>query len=149
MHYQMTSAKVAIPFASFHYFSHRENHFLNSYLDSPRGVYKRFTAARAHCAVLYPGDTWTLGEQWDSGGVLKRYDTVYAHMQDQPLDETQPVELDKIRQAQAQLVTQLSTYFPTFLLKRLGRIFVRLIDHDNKVVAFDLVRCASSRVMAT
>src|SRR5262249_28903859 len=40
----------------------------------------------------------------------------------------------------------LSTYFPTFLLKRMGRIFVRLVDYDNKVVAFDLVRCAVDEI---
>jgi UDP-MurNAc hydroxylase len=145
MHYQMTGAKVAIPFASFHFFSHRENHFLNSYLDSPRGVFERFAAARARCDVLYPGDTWTLGEKWDSEPALKRYDEVYARLRDRTLDETKPVELDRIRQAQGQLVAQLSTRFPTFLLKRLGRVVVRLIDYNN-VVAFDLVHCAVDEV---
>jgi len=66
--------------------------------------------------------------------------------QDQPLEEAKSVGLDRIRQAQGQLVARLATYFPTFLLKRMGRIFVRLGDYDNKVIAFDLVRCAVDEV---
>jgi hypothetical protein len=71
-----------LPFASFFYFSHDENFYLND-AKNRIGDVARFV--REQCAstpiVLYPGDTWSVGAEHDNAGAIARYDTDAAAAQ--------------------------------------------------------------------
>lgn len=62
-----------IPFASFIYFSHEENFYLNDSGNSIRSIYDEFNTTATRCVVLYPGDTWRLGSH-DSDQSISLYE---------------------------------------------------------------------------
>lgn len=63
-----------IPFASFIYFSHAENFYMNRSVNRIGDVY-RYTSAelKTPTLILYPGDRWSVGESWDSTASISRY----------------------------------------------------------------------------
>lgn len=66
------------PFASFVRFSHAENEYLNQGVATVREaaqVIKETTEASP--LVLYPGDVWVPGEDWDTEASLEKYDSDY------------------------------------------------------------------------
>ena len=68
------SPRVVVPFASFVYFCHEENHYLNdeaNRVDDAVAVIRERTSAEP--VVLYPGDRWVIGEAHDSTSALERY----------------------------------------------------------------------------
>ncbi|MCC5869653.1 MAG: MBL fold metallo-hydrolase [Gammaproteobacteria bacterium] len=67
-------AKHVIPFASFVWFCHEENFYMNSAM-RPVGDAAAWIAGQteAQPVVLYPGDRWALGSVHDSELAIKRY----------------------------------------------------------------------------
>lgn len=99
---QTTALKptYAIPFASFFYFSHDENFYLNDGLNQVGDV-ARFL--RDECGsepiVLYPGDTWVPGSAHDNAAAIARYrDDISALAPIRHAGETVAVE-DLVRMA--------------------------------------------------
>ena len=63
-----------IPFASYIWFCHEKNAYMNAGLSSPQRAYDRIReATHATPVVMYPGDTWAVGESFDSGAAIERY----------------------------------------------------------------------------
>jgi UDP-MurNAc hydroxylase len=63
-----------IPFASYIWFSHIENAYLNdasNRIDEVANFIQSNTSAAP--VVLYPGDVWTVGASWDSAPAIDRY----------------------------------------------------------------------------
>lgn len=91
---------VLIPFASFVYFSHEENRYLN---DSINDIGTTFRYIDEHTdaapVVMYPGDLWSPGQEHDNAGALERYRPDYElgikryHSSREPVDEGELVEL--------------------------------------------------------
>jgi L-ascorbate metabolism protein UlaG (beta-lactamase superfamily) len=63
---------LLIPFASFVWFCREENFHLNEGVNRIDRVYERFRSTIA-TAVLYPGDTFRLGEPGDAESAVERY----------------------------------------------------------------------------
>jgi hypothetical protein len=61
-----------IPFASFVWFSHCENSYMNDSVNDIGAVAEHIGSA-ASPIVMYPGDQWEVGENWDSASAVKRY----------------------------------------------------------------------------
>lgn len=76
---QAFEPRYVIPFASFVYFCHEENHYLN---DEANRVGDAVAVLRdrtdAEPVVLYPGDTWTFGDEHDDAAAIERYDADVA-----------------------------------------------------------------------
>ncbi len=66
--------KWLIPFASFIWFSHEENVYMNdevNRIDKVDAFVSEQTQARP--VILYPGDVWTVGHEWNSQSAIARY----------------------------------------------------------------------------
>ena len=74
MQVEVFAPSYIIPFASFVWFCHRENYHLN---DGANRIDEVDAYLRAQtCAtpiILYPGDSWTVGEPHDSSSAIERY----------------------------------------------------------------------------
>jgi hypothetical protein len=68
-------AKYIIPFASYKYFSHSENAYMNDCAGTPAMVLEVFKEQKpkAQPIILFPGDVWALGELWDNTSPVERY----------------------------------------------------------------------------
>jgi len=69
--------KYTIPFASYIYFSHEENKYLNDGINTPQDAYDTIKANGSEPVVLYPEDIWDINNSWDSASSLDRYAKLY------------------------------------------------------------------------
>ncbi len=89
MQIEVFEPKYVIPFASFVWFCHQENFHLNdgaNRIDTVEEYLRSETSAEP--IVLYPGDSWTVGEDWDSRASVARYLVDW-----QKIDEMSPGDL--------------------------------------------------------
>ncbi len=127
-------AKVTIPFASLMYFSSVDNRYMNEFHNRPRDVFNYVNGRGQQCAVLYPGDTYTAGEAYDSGPALKRYDELWAGFPKMDYDSPPQVPLEQIRDAFHTLARHLRDKYPMTLLRLLRPVVVRINDLDKTIV---------------
>ncbi|HYG87116.1 MAG TPA: MBL fold metallo-hydrolase [Azospirillum sp.] len=137
--------KVTIPFASFVYFSHDENFYLNDAVNTPAGVHgalgRNLAGSRIH--FMYPGDVVDLhdfvahGERYDDRGVIEKYTTAYARIA--PVRHSKTVSLEQLRTAADAFGDRMRTSFGPIpkLLEMLGYvkpIVFRVTDHHDAAV---------------
>lgn len=81
--------KFVIPFASFIYFSHVENSYLNDSINDLDAVLK---AIPADCTpiIMRPRDTWTVGDAWDNREAIGYWREAYTSIASLPLREPMP-----------------------------------------------------------
>jgi hypothetical protein len=71
---QHLAPKYLIPFASFIYFCHEDNFYMNDAVNRIDEVYDHLCQHSAVTPiVLYPGDNWVVGEEHDSSKSVGRY----------------------------------------------------------------------------
>ena len=72
--------RYTLPFASFAYWSHVENRYLNDGAITVHDAVEFLEKRSSTAIVMYPQDTWTVGEEWDNKSALdcyaERYDWV-------------------------------------------------------------------------
>ncbi len=86
--------KSIIPFASFVHFCHVENAYMNTGMNRIDGVHSFIQEQlRRDCVVLYPGDTWSFGEVWDSSGSVLKYLDDVRQIPDRSLVMSETVDL--------------------------------------------------------
>jgi hypothetical protein len=89
--------KFMLPFASYFYFSHEENFYLND-RKNQIGDVARFVeqSCEATPVVLYPDDTWEVGRPHDAGAACRRYEADVAAAK--PIHTPgQTIALDELR----------------------------------------------------
>jgi hypothetical protein len=92
-----TGARAVIPFASFAYFAHDENAYLNSGANQPGDAVEGIVAAGSRPVVLFPGDSWTVGAAHDNGPALAAFDALYAAVPTLPrVPQAAPVALPEL-----------------------------------------------------
>lgn len=101
--------RVVIPFASFVWFCHEENDYLN---DSVNRVGDAVDAiveqGIARPVVLYPGQTWAIGEEISCDDAVARYDAdLDRALNTEPRRSSAPVEPEELTAAAARFVAQL------------------------------------------
>jgi UDP-MurNAc hydroxylase len=72
--------KYTIPFASYVYFSHEENRYINDSVNTPERAAATIAAAGSTPIVMFPGDRWTPGETWDNNVPLQKWRAEYARL---------------------------------------------------------------------
>jgi hypothetical protein len=73
---RLFAPSVFVPFASFVYFSHAENFFMNEHVNRVEDVYEFVMRdLKVSANVMYPGDQWEVGTLWDSAPSIARYKT--------------------------------------------------------------------------
>lgn len=109
-----------VPFASYIYFSHRENAYLNEFINTP-GMVLEFIRERTTAlpVILYPGDRWSHGSPHESQAAIQRYSEAY-------------------REATTRLRESASTSVGDLLA--LGRSYAERISSKNSRLFFFLFR---------
>jgi len=133
--------------ASYVWFSHEENGYLNDGMNTPEAA-ARFVAERtsAQPIVLYPGDEWDLRSPRDCSDALDRYAADRRKVA-VPLHRSETVPFDELRSLAAAYRSRMAAQNNRLLvwlasspiLPLLPRLTVHLPDLD-RVVTFDLRR---------
>jgi len=74
-----------VPFASFIYFSNRENAYLNDRVNRPDDAHAAIAATGGQPVILFPGDRWDSNKPYDDSAARERYHVVYADLPGLPL----------------------------------------------------------------
>ena len=69
--------KKIIPFASFIYFCHEENRYMNEGMNTVHKANQYISELSAECVVLYPGDVWKVDAHWDNREPLEKWSQRY------------------------------------------------------------------------
>jgi L-ascorbate metabolism protein UlaG (beta-lactamase superfamily) len=91
--------KSIVPFASYVYFCHEENSYMNDGVNDINYVnqfIKEHTTAKSN--ILYPGDKWDINEDWNSENSIKLYESDFKKVPDNTYIKTVPVAQEELIQ---------------------------------------------------
>jgi UDP-MurNAc hydroxylase len=103
-------ARTVIPFASFVYFCHEENRFMNDNLARLPDVVKAIEQVNARPVLLYPGDSWAVGAPRDNGPSLSRYAADYAAIDQRELVKSRPATLPDIKDCAQKMLEDVASH---------------------------------------
>jgi hypothetical protein len=134
---EVFSPKYVIPFASFVYFSHEENNYLNDSMNTIRTSYDHLKNAGSEVVVLYPNERWEIGQKHDSEASIRKYEKDYATVPERPLRKPEKVELSKIFKTCESFVARLKRINDSYTIELLYAsgflkpLKIRLWDYDE------------------
>ena len=114
--------KSVIPFASFIYFCHDENRFMNDGLAPLAEVMRAIEDVGARPVLLYPGDRWTVGETWDNSEPLRRYAQDYSAVEKRQALTSPRIEWERLIESAKSLVADVEKRNSVQFLKALYAI---------------------------
>jgi len=91
--------RFTVPFASMSYFSHEENSFTSDSINHPWEVLDEISACGSTPVLLYPGDSWAVGDAHSNDSAVARYRADYARLPERPLHHSASVPFDVLAQA--------------------------------------------------
>ena len=130
-------AKVTIPFASFIYFSSEDNKYINPFANSVSDAYNYLSLRGQTAAVLYPGDSYQVGEPYDSTSSLQRYEALPG-LDQLSYDPIEPKPLSAIFEAYRTMSDQIRERYSSALLMLLRPVTIKIPDLA-KTIRFSLV----------
>jgi UDP-MurNAc hydroxylase len=122
-----------IPFASFVYFSHEENFYLNDGINTLSKAVETISAAtRVPVVGLYPGDRWTVGDNWDgTPAAIDRYAKDMAQrLETGPVHRSKPLSAKDLERSAATFFQQLWKKNPRLGLLSKRRVRVQFFESD-------------------
>jgi hypothetical protein len=129
-HAEFFSAKQVIPFASFVWFCHDENFYMNAEHNRVDRVVEALRArTSSEPCVMYPGDSFTVGEPYDATAAIERHVADFEKLGERPRVKTKAINEPDLLAA--------ATKFCAMLEKRASR---RRLD-------FGLARAQAKRVL--
>ena len=107
---EVLNPRFVIPFASFVYFSHAENFYLNDEVNSIRRTYDFLvTQASAKALVMYPGDEWFVGSEAESMSAISKYENDWKKAITGARTNSPSVPVDRLVELSQNYVRQIST----------------------------------------
>lgn len=70
---RLLKPRYVVPFASYVWFCHRDNFYMNAYANTVLQVAELLRSLDVVPIVLAPGDVWQVGNPWDNTSSLARY----------------------------------------------------------------------------
>jgi UDP-MurNAc hydroxylase len=129
VHLQLFQPSSFVPCASFVYFSHSENFFMNERANRIDAVYELVSRdIKVPTVVLYPGDTWEVGDPWDSSTSIGKYQADSERVLSSEPDTSPPVELSRMKESAAAFIRKGNHRNNGLLLKALPSAVIRLND---------------------
>lgn len=143
MHARGFEARYTIPFASFIWCCHEENAYMNSAMVPVGVVADRLEAETpSRAIVMYPGDTWVVGEDYDSKPAIERYAAdLESARRREPL-RSAPVAVDELVDQAGRFADRLTSGVSR------TRLRARAVKMNLRRVWRDAERPASQRVLA-
>ncbi len=100
--------RYVVPFASFVWFCHAENYFVNDCANKIGDIHSWLSSQNVTSIVMYPNDEWTIGQPYDSEKAIKRYDADYQKIEQNPeLLTSKNMDLGTLKASAAKYVEQL------------------------------------------
>jgi UDP-MurNAc hydroxylase len=130
--------KFIIPFASFVFFCHEENKYMNLsnfMIDEMADLIKNKLGRKD--VVMYPGDIWEVGNTtWNSSSAIERYNVDFANVSNFDFVKTLPVSQEELMKSGAEYGLKLIRKNPTAkrLLSKIGTTFY--VNDLNKSYRF-------------
>jgi UDP-MurNAc hydroxylase len=126
---QMFDPAIFIPFASFVYFSHAENSYMNAAANRIGDIYE-FTTRQVGVptVVLYPGDEWEAGELRDSSDSIRKYEQDLDRAVSRSPDTSPSIQITKLQETADGLIRKCSNKNNRVLLKAIQPAVIRLND---------------------
>ena len=132
--------KYTIPFASYVYFSHAENAFMNGEVNKPATACNTIEKASSIPVLLYPGDIWDYNSTWDNKINLEKFDSLYKEIPNRnfrtPLKSFSEVELileskkyiERLKEKNAWYLVRLAKYTPFMGFFKVVNIYLFDLD---------------------
>lgn len=111
---EVLQPKQVIPFASMVWFCHEENFYLNDEMNSVEDAFRHLSEqTSADIVVLFPGETWRIGDSHDSEATIAKYRPHYSALTEQPDLVTSPsVEVAELQRLAGRFFKLLSRNNP-------------------------------------
>jgi L-ascorbate metabolism protein UlaG (beta-lactamase superfamily) len=130
--------KYLIPFASYVYFSHEENAYLNDYLGNIRQASDFISRETTSTPiVLYPGDRWTIGAPWDNAKAIESYERDYRET-DKKLRTSASVPEEKLVELADRYVRRVHQHNDVHLALLLERLMPSTFVRRVRIRLWDL-----------
>jgi len=112
--------EVVIPIASYVWFCHEENYYLNDEVNRPQRVFNFIKEqTKAIPIILYPGDSYSKGSQVDSSVAISKYDKDFERI-------LNPEELVKTVSVPSEVLVEMASTFVSKLKSKYG-VWVNLL----------------------
>lgn len=121
-------ADVTIPIASFVYFSDEDNKYVNSFINTPMDVKAYFDNHNLNTAILYPGDTFSTEEKFDSTPALEKFKEVYTQLDQLSYRKPEIVSVERLKDAVEKRHKQLKEKYPDWILNKLKPLVIKVPD---------------------
>ena len=117
-----------LPFASFVRFSHEENSYMNSAVNSLDDVAAKVD--RSRLLVMYPGDSWKSEEDRIDGSevAMARYRRNWSEVGTQPLRSHETCSIEKILTAANQRIEDMQKKYQRWILGRIPQVSFYVTD---------------------
>ena len=126
-----------IPFASFNYFSHEENRYLNDSINKPQDAVDAIAEAGSTPILLYPTDSWRVGDPWDNDRSLESYHPDYD-LSVKPFHTSETVpEVELIKSANS-YIGRIRSRNNRLLMRAIRRIPLTGFLGPLKILVYDL-----------
>ncbi|ABF42516.1 hypothetical protein Acid345_3515 [Candidatus Koribacter versatilis Ellin345] len=134
MQCEVFEPRVVVPCASFVWFCHKENYFMNAHANRIGDVH-RFCTEDVKCAsvVLYPGDQWEVVTEHDSESAIRKYNEDYASLPSRPLVSSPEIPIEKLKDAYRNYIRKARAKNTPKLLELIPASVVFLSDLGKKV----------------
>ena len=130
--------RVIIPFASFVYFSHSENRYMNRWVNTPDYVMEQLKDLPCKVQFLYNGDSWSSPANFVlNGDPLERYRTDFAALDGRHYISHPSSSLDELIDLGKKLLRNVRAAFPGPVLRMAAPIHFYVVDLGTSVL-FDL-----------
>ena len=141
---QTFNAKQVIPFASFVWFSHEDNFYMNDEVNKIRNV-EEFIKKQTKSIpiILYPGEKWTVGDEKDNSTALELYENDFAK-EHEPHKNSPVIPLNDLKDFSNKYIEEIRQRNNWFLIKlahsisflKTTKIYLKDLDLS---ITFDLV----------
>jgi UDP-MurNAc hydroxylase len=125
---EQISPRYVLPIASFVRFSHKENAFINSVVNTIDDVAERIDPDRL--VVMYPGDSWELDSGRFAGTDIAKdkYRRAWSEATSQRLKENEPSDMPRILAAANDRIAEFRKHYHGFVLRRVPPVTFYVTD---------------------
>ena len=126
--------KITIPIASYVYFCHEENFYLNDSVNTAETTFRFLNEnTSTEPVVLYNGDKYTIFQDWDSTNSINAYKNDFKLIEENQsiLEKNQPYKIGELGILANKFILNLTDTNPKWIKFILKPTFIYLYDHNK------------------
>tara|TARA_Y100000741_G_scaffold236095_1_gene180595 strand:- start:701 stop:2065 length:1365 start_codon:yes stop_codon:yes gene_type:complete len=125
---------IVIPFASFIYFSHNENFYMNDSINKLDDIVKLIQNSSSKPLILYPGSTYTIDEKYDFSEInLEKYNKDFESIKSKKKITSQTITEKKLINSSNFYINKIqkkNNIFIIFIIFYLSKIIKKIFKND-------------------